>query len=1411
LIVRILAQRSVCSAHSFVPACVCWLRFAVAAFQLSPTSFRRACRGRACLVRGLLLPAVAVRAGVSAVRSPAAALIERATPAYVADTPLLPQWPAQPPVPQPMAHDSTESSASTNNSEPQWPWSVSGNSSRLGSPSPTETMSTGAGVMHPSSSPALLLSDSEMDDPQPLAPGLPGALLTAGAKRRADVLESASDEQISEDDGGVGERNARPAKRALVEQPQLSAPMAAGAPLHPQYRHAVVAPHPPVASGFVPAPPADAICFREPTAFAKKHVSTPALRAAQTQLATTAALPQVQMSQPAAAAVTAEVAAPARSLFGVSAPVLQMDGVRLVPFNPTAAPVPSVAVPLPIPAPRPRFKLQCPPTPVHTACRPVNDESTTELFSNRLLMRRGKRRDGMQVSGCISGIQAAALSSVPLDDDLHSLCDGEAAAPLQRPPTPVDIHASPTFTATRTYASSNPFAHSNARHGGPFIFERHFRNHKCVGSGAFFEVFRAEAVEPLSDTPAPAAEIRRRIYAIKKSLRPFHSEYDRHCLLRETNILALLNDTLVQPPELSVVQPAAEGASAAIASAAAASIAAVSTAAPSAPPSSSIRRPHPNPHLIRWHQTWQEAGFFFEQLQYCSMSLAEFVFVLMETPPTEQQVLTRPSQLPMGLQDAAQQPPAPFPLSYFQQHLPRLFLSLLVQMCLSLYTLHSLDVVHLDIKPANFLLCRHGAKVLLSDFGLARRLDETDERGQQRKWTLEDELEGDCTYMSPELLSAPDADETAPDSAMDASSGSSSLSTKADLFSLGMLLFELVTNSELPQSGFLWQRLRHGGVTDYLPQFDEEPAEAALAAVAASSNAFSASAVTTPEAHEFGVTVWMTRVIANLLSPHPRHRMSAAELLVACEDKLTELGWIAADPTRTSTHVDAEAVSARAAHLAFEWTSALPACLELPSLSSLNTTALLDRAREMNFPPATPTPAGSSPAPFQFGVAVRGPSPGPLMRQRSSPSPSRSGGFFASSSQQPRLSPVPFPGGLSASAGAAYAQTPGTPSGLPPSPWSLRMFQSESSRASLSSTPLRLQRRFSSAHHMRSASFTLDGANFSAPLAEGTPPSSVRLVDTDRANLQRSGQLPRAVSPATPLEPSGAPWSVAAMPPMRQPSPSEPRQPVGTGAAVRRVAPLNMPSIALVQQRGIAQPLSPLRLNSPARRITDSPSTGAPSRPQQVSLLGRPSSQTTVAAFVAPFRDPTLGASGAPSGVRPSGGLTTGNLILSSSMPSLASVAVPAAAQLNVSSAVETMSSASSVSSLMTPPPVPRTLASSSMLFSSLASASAASPPSSPSVMGSGTDSVLLARPALSSTACSLFAAVAANAVTGGALTAGTAAMAGDAGLGGGVSMFAPRAPVPLLHTQPFAIASSRPAFFSMLPGNASPLPPRQP
>ncbi|KXS19209.1 kinase-like protein [Gonapodya prolifera JEL478] len=107
----------------------------------------------------------------------------------------------------------------------------------------------------------------------------------------------------------------------------------------------------------------------------------------------------------------------------------------------------------------------------------------------------------------------------------------------------------------------------------------------------------------------------------------------------------------------------------------------------------------------------------------------------------------------------------------------------LADIALALSHVHNLNIIHLDVKPANLLIAKD-FRLKLGDFGLATY------------WPvpLDTEREGDRNYIAPEILLA-------------------SYGKPADIFSFGLVVLELTANVVLPEFGSDWHRLRSGDLS----------------------------------------------------------------------------------------------------------------------------------------------------------------------------------------------------------------------------------------------------------------------------------------------------------------------------------------------------------------------------------------------------------------------------------------------------------------------------------------------------------------------------------------------------------------------------------------------------------------------
>jgi serine/threonine protein kinase len=107
---------------------------------------------------------------------------------------------------------------------------------------------------------------------------------------------------------------------------------------------------------------------------------------------------------------------------------------------------------------------------------------------------------------------------------------------------------------------------------------------------------------------------------------------------------------------------------------------------------------------------------------------------------------------------------------------PRQALSLLSQAAGGLAEIHRSGIVHRDIKPANLML-REAGVLVRTDFGVAKRLDGS---GHQ---TVYGEILGTPNYISPEQVQGTE------------------VTARSDLYSLGVIFFEMLTGSRPYRGG----------------------------------------------------------------------------------------------------------------------------------------------------------------------------------------------------------------------------------------------------------------------------------------------------------------------------------------------------------------------------------------------------------------------------------------------------------------------------------------------------------------------------------------------------------------------------------------------------------------------------------
>lgn len=124
-------------------------------------------------------------------------------------------------------------------------------------------------------------------------------------------------------------------------------------------------------------------------------------------------------------------------------------------------------------------------------------------------------------------------------------------------------------------------------------------------------------------------------------------------------------------------------------------------------------------------------------------------------------------------------------------------LALIATICDAVQYAHGKGVIHRDLKPSNVLVAADGTPKIL-DFGLAKPLAATAES----LISINQEIVGTLPYMSPEQ----------------AGGGPGAIDTRTDVYSLGVMLYELLTGQKpYPMGGFLTDVLRHIAETQPTP------------------------------------------------------------------------------------------------------------------------------------------------------------------------------------------------------------------------------------------------------------------------------------------------------------------------------------------------------------------------------------------------------------------------------------------------------------------------------------------------------------------------------------------------------------------------------------------------------------------
>lgn len=197
---------------------------------------------------------------------------------------------------------------------------------------------------------------------------------------------------------------------------------------------------------------------------------------------------------------------------------------------------------------------------------------------------------------------------------------------------------------------------------------------------------------------------------------------------------------------------------------------------------------------------------------------------------------------------------------------------ILVELMFGLSWIHNHDIIHLDLKPANIFITFDGT-LKIGDFGVGVKLPINNDDGDFDR-------EGDREYIAPEIISV------------------HGYSTKADIFSVGLIMLETAANVVLPENGSPWRKLRSGDLSDAgrLSSGDlSNRAHTTSTATRISDEGVMTEGIDSISVMEDWTPVWfydgsgsLDKIVNWMMSPNPINRPSAIEVLNTWECSVVE-------------------------------------------------------------------------------------------------------------------------------------------------------------------------------------------------------------------------------------------------------------------------------------------------------------------------------------------------------------------------------------------------------------------------------------------------------------------------------------------------------------------------------------------